>query len=80
MNKPLVKKYKEIEVQYNQPDSYNLDIIIPSYNDKQGLIRTLNSLYDSTILDWVSITIVDDCSNFNYEEIIQQFPKINLIK
>lgn len=80
MHKPLVKKYKNIEIQYNQPDNYNLDIIIPSYNDKDGLIRTLNSIYYPEILNWITITIVDDCSNFDYTDIIHQFPKINLIK
>ena len=80
IHKPLVQKYRNIEIQYNQLDNYNLDIIIPSYNDKKGLIRTLNSIYYPEMLNWITITIVDDCSNFDYTDIIQQFPKINLIK
>ena len=45
-----------------------LDLIIPTYNNKQGLFRTLFSLgIDSN----ANITIVDDCSDETYEDVIE---------
>lgn len=47
-----------------------LDLIIPTYNNKQGLFRTLFSLgIDSN----ANITIVDDCSDETYEDVIELF-------
>ena len=49
-----------------------LDIIIPVFNDKEGLIKTLLSLGQTNNKD-IFITIVDDGSNVNYENIIDFF-------
>lgn len=64
---------------YNQKDKIDLDIIIPSYNDEKGLIKTLSSIYYPD-LKWIHITVIDDCSTIDYTPIIQQFPNISLIK
>lgn len=82
IHKPLVQKYLSIpnnKLVFNQPDNYNLDIIIPSYNDEEGLIRTLNSIYYQDVLDWVTVTVIDDHSDFLYFDIMEQFPKVNFI-
>lgn len=51
-----------------------IDIIIPTYKNKEGLIETLQSI------DWsnkqLHVTIVDDCSNMDYTLIQEQFPQI----
>jgi len=77
---PLVLKYKNAPIKRNIPDNYNLDIIVPSYNDFEGLDRTLKSLYYED-LPQISITVIDDCSdNFDLNEIKEAYPNINFIK
>ena len=53
-----------------------IDIIIPTYKNIQGLRKTLNSI-NKNLLSYLTITIVDDCSNIQYNTIIQQFPFVN---
>ena len=50
-----------------------LDIIIPAYNDTEGLRRTLNSIYFNEF-NWITITVVDDASQEDYTEIKKEFP------
>ena len=40
-NTPLFKKYRDIEIKRNVQDTFELDIIIPYYNDIKGLRKTL---------------------------------------
>ena len=80
---PIFQKYKNIpndELIFNQQDKIGLDIIIPSYNDEKGLIRTLNSLYYKKLLDWIQIIVIDDASNVDYTTILKTVPQIKLIK
>ena len=51
-----------------------LDIIIPTYKNKKGLIRTLESI---DFNEEIKVTVVDDGSNLMYYDIIDQFPEIN---
>lgn len=53
-----------------------LDIIIPTYKDPEGLRRTLESVYYPEQSDWVTITVVDDCSPIKYDEIEADYPTI----
>lgn len=79
---PIVKMYGNIpfnELLRDQHRKTDLDIIIPSYNNLEGLKRTLTSLYYPELLDWMHITVVDDGCNLNYNDIINEFPCINLI-
>ena len=70
---PLVKSYITRKPKY-QSDSYKLDIIIPTYNDKKGLIRTLNSIPEH---DDVNITVIDDASSIPYlQEVKKLFPYV----
>ena len=48
----------------------SLDIIIPTYKNKPGLYKTIFSL---GINDRYNITIVDDCSGLNYDDVISYF-------
>lgn len=57
-----------------------IDIIIPVYNDRAGLYKTLFSF---NIMNKYHIIIVDDCSTDNYDDIIQffnQFFEITYVK
>lgn len=79
---PIFDKYFNIpneQIKYNPINKIGLDIIIPSYNDEKGLIRTLNTIYYPQF-DWINITIIDDASKIDYTNILRQFPLINLIK
>ena len=52
-----------------------LDIIIPAYKDPEGLRHTLQSVYYPEY-DWISITVIDDCSPTSYDDILLDFPNI----
>lgn len=47
-----------------------IDIIIPTYKDKQNLYPTLRSIGNN---DSVQVVIVDDCSGTDFTDIIQEF-------
>ena len=83
---PLVEKYRNAKIERNIPDKYGLDIIIPTYKNKKALETTISSVYDEEIFRLgqaynfpVCITVVDDCSDLNYDDIVEKYPKINLI-
>lgn len=75
---PIVKKYQDMEIQRNVPDRTGLDIIIPFYNDIKGLETTLKSVVSS--LPNIQITVVDDCSEVNYDDIKELFPSVNFLR
>lgn len=50
-----------------------LDLIIPVFNNKAGLYRTLLSIGMDYPQNSLYITIVDDNSNENYNDIIELF-------
>lgn len=52
-----------------------MDLIIPVYKNKPGLYRTLMSI-GTEVSDKIKVTIVDDCSKENYEDVIELFQKI----
>lgn len=52
-----------------------LDIIIPVYKNKKGLYSTLMSI-GTNVSNKIYVTIVDDCSEENYDEIIEFFQKV----
>lgn len=53
-----------------------LDVIIPSYKDMEGLYRTLKSVYYPQYKDWITITVIDDCSNMDYSEVMADYPSV----
>lgn len=79
INLPLVNKYKKAIITRNIQDNYNLDIIIPSYNDYEGLDRTLKSLYFED-LSQITITVIDDCSDFELYDFKEAYPNVNFIR
>ena len=50
-----------------------LDIIIPTYKNKEGLRQTLSSI-NTELLSEITITVIDDCSNMHYNDILEEFP------
>lgn len=76
---PIVEKYRNIEINKIK-HKYDLDIIIPHYNNIEGLRTTLKSIYyPNIILSRVHITVVDDCSSVDLNPIKKEFPKVNFI-
>ena len=75
---PLIQKYRDIEIKRNVPDNFALDIIIPYYNNVNGLRETLNSVN----YNMATITVVDDCSTKRegYEELKKDFPTVNFLQ
>ena len=75
---PLIDKYRNIEIIRNQPDKLDLDIIIPYYNDIEGLRRTLESMNYGL----ANIIVVDDCSTQRdgYIELKQDFPLVKFLQ
>ena len=74
-NYPTVLYYKNIplnNIQRNKSDQIKLDIIIPFYNQIEDLYYTLDSIPKSTN---IQITIIDDCSDVNYQEEVQYYRK-----
>ena len=76
----LVQKYRNIEIIRNVPNNYNLDIVIPYYNDFEGLRHTLNSIYFNDLLSNITITVVDDCSKISADPLLEDYPLVNIIK
>lgn len=62
------------KIQRNIQDRITLDIIIATYQNKKGLKRTLDSIEKR---DNVNIIVVDDCSNLNYDDILEEYPYIS---
>lgn len=53
-----------------------IDIIIPTYNAHDTLDRCISSIVCQTIRDLVRVTIVDDCSEKDYQEFIDRYSDI----
>ena len=53
-----------------------IDIIIPTFNDKNNLLKTLQSIPN---LPWINITVVDDCSTVSYDDIEQLYPEVSFL-
>lgn len=81
-NFPIIEKYRNIKItDRNIPDNFDLDIIIPYYNDVEGLEITLKSLCYPD-LNRIHITVVNDCSDKNleeYEELKNAFSNVQFI-
>lgn len=56
-----------------------IDIIIPIYNASSTLSKTLESISNQKINVKYNVYLIDDCSNDNYDEIINKFNNLNII-
>ena len=69
--------YKNISLKdlpRNVPDKFSLDIIIPTYKNKKGLRRTLNSIPSSKN---VNVIVIDDASGLDYSDILEEYPTLH---
>lgn len=58
-----------------------IDIIIPAYNAKNTINKTLLSICEQTISDKVNVFIINDCSKYSYNQQIELFKEfINIIE
>lgn len=59
-----------------------IDVIIPAYNSHEYIFSTLKSIAKQTIKDNIVVTIVDDGSKKQYNDIASSFPelKTNIIR
>ena len=77
---PIVEKYRNIEVQRNVQDSYDLDFIIPHYNNINGLRDTIDSTFYKYFPN-LHVIVVDDCStNCDISILEKEYPKVKFIK
>ncbi len=56
-----------------------IDLIIPIYNAQNTLDFTLMSIKMQTIIDKITVYLIDDCSEDNYEEILNNHKDMNII-
>lgn len=55
----------------------NISVVIPCYNSSKTILRALNSVINQTLLP-SEIIVVDDCSNDDTLELLNNFKKKNL--
>lgn len=80
---PHFNYYKSLpieKIQRNKQDNITLDIIIPTYKNKKELRRTLNSIFTKDFKNYnkINTIVIDDCSNLDYTDIINEYPLIQL--
>jgi glycosyltransferase involved in cell wall biosynthesis len=59
---------------------FSLSIIIPTFNEEEGIFKTLTDLCGDHRLNEAEIIVVDDGSTDQTNEIVQQFPRVRLVK
>lgn len=76
--RPEFKYYQGLDfdtIWRNTPEKMDLDIIIPTYKNKEKLRTTL----DSIICEYnVHVYVIDDASGLNYDDILNDYPFITL--
>ena len=75
----IVNKYRNMEIVRNMPDKEGLDIIIPFYNNITGLETTLKSVVFDDLPN-IRVTVVDDYSQVNYDDIKELFPTVQFLR
>ncbi len=67
------------EIKEKERNEETLDIIIPVYNSRKTLPKTLASIYTQDIIDRVKVYVIDDCSTEDYKDIIKYYKdKMNI--
>lgn len=75
-SKSIICKQKKYKL-YNDEANKSLGIIIPAYNAKSTIKRTLYSIASQRILNHVplNVYVINDFSDYDYKEIINPFKK-----
>lgn len=58
----------------------NLVIIIPAYNAKETINNTLDSIKQQQLSITYEVVLVNDCSDYNYDDIVSAYSKFFLIR
>lgn len=56
-----------------------IDLIIPVYNAEKTLELTLMSIKMQTIIDKITVYLIDDCSKDNYDKILNNHKDMNIV-
>lgn len=57
-----------------------IDVIIPAYNAQNTIGRTIASVIIQSIVDKLTVTIVNDCDDIGYDKFVKQFSDLVDIK
>jgi glycosyltransferase involved in cell wall biosynthesis len=57
-----------------------LSIVIPTYNEEEGITTTLDDLCGEHALNEAEIIVIDDGSTDRTDEIVQRYPRVRLLK
>lgn len=60
--------------------NYFFSVVIPTYNPKQFLPTLLESISHNECIDKIEIILSDDCSEENFDDIIEQFKTLHIRK
>lgn len=75
----IVKYYRKSHVQRNIPDEYDLDFVIPHYNNIEGLRETIKSTHYRSFSN-LHVIVVDDCStNCDVNVLKKEFPGVTFM-
>lgn len=55
-----------------------ISVVIPCYKAKETIAKTLHSIAMQSIADDIEVIIVNDCDGLNYDDIMYNFPELNL--
>ena len=75
----IIDYYRNMPIQRNLQDNYDLDFIIPHYNNIEGLRNTLKSTHYRSFPN-LHMIVVDDCStNCDINTLKKEFPGVSFI-
>lgn len=55
-----------------------IDVIIPCYKARDTISRTLHSIAMQSIADEISVYIINDCDGLYYDDILTNFPELDI--
>lgn len=55
-----------------------ISVVIPCYKARETIAKTLHSIAMQSIADDVEVIIVNDCDGLNYDDILYNFPELDL--
>ena len=67
------EKLKDNLIRNNKLMSKKIDIIIPAYKAQNTIARTIASVIIQSIVDELTITIVNDCDGIGYKDFVERF-------
>lgn len=75
-NFPHFNYYNNLSLNKFFEKNITLDIIIPTYKNKKGLRKTLNSIFIENENKDFNVIVIDDNSQYDYSDILNEYPQI----